>query len=185
MNGIHDDNPPTAEQNPRWKQAIPYVLVCNGDTELAVYRRNGREKRLQGRYSLGIGGHIETMDEKPELGQTLLSCAHRELREELGTSPLKLDFLGLINEEQTAAGRVHWGLVFQASVSAKIPHSDDLGPLRWLSPQQAANLPLEHWSHLALSLREKHHKPVTPDKRATTNLSSTRNTECPPCQKKP
>ena len=185
MNGIHDDTPPRPSKTRTGNRPSPmfwYVMETQSWRFIGATAAKNACRAVIPWVSEGIS---KPWMKNPNSARHYLSCAHRELREELGTSPLKMDFLGLINEEQTAAGRVHWGLVFQASVSAKIPHSDDLGPLRWLPPQQAANLPLEHWSHLALSLREKHHKPVTPDKRATTNLSSTRNTECPPCQKKP
>src|SRR6266851_7883968 len=52
-----------AEQDRRYKQVIPYVLlIC--DDRLLRYRRGrgGEEKRLHGLYSVGIGGHISEED---------------------------------------------------------------------------------------------------------------------------
>src|SRR5213593_2530317 len=52
-----------AEQDRRYKQLIPYVLViCNG--KILRYRRGrgGQETRLHGLYSVGIGGHISEED---------------------------------------------------------------------------------------------------------------------------
>src|SRR2546421_11371598 len=52
-----------AEQDKRYKQLIPYVLIiCNG--RILRYRRGrgGQETRLHGLYSVGIGGH--TSDEE-------------------------------------------------------------------------------------------------------------------------
>src|SRR5438270_9930341 len=48
-----------AEQDKRYKQLIPYVLViCDG--KILRYRRGrgGQETRLHGLYCVGIGGHI-------------------------------------------------------------------------------------------------------------------------------
>src|SRR5205814_9995626 len=50
-------NRSAAEQDRRYKQLIPYVLViCNG--KILRYRRGrgGQETRLHGLYSVGIGG---------------------------------------------------------------------------------------------------------------------------------
>src|ERR1700728_3318445 len=52
-----------AEQDKRYKQLIPYVLlICND--KILRYRRGkaGGEKRLHGLYSVGIGGHISEED---------------------------------------------------------------------------------------------------------------------------
>jgi hypothetical protein len=52
-----------AEQDKRYKQLIPYVLIlCNG--RILRYRRGkkGQETRLHGFYSVGIGGHISEED---------------------------------------------------------------------------------------------------------------------------
>ena len=53
-----------AEQNKRYKQLIPYVLlICND--RILRYRRGkgGQETRLHGLYSVGIGGHISDTDD--------------------------------------------------------------------------------------------------------------------------
>ena len=52
-----------AENDKRYKQLIPYVLlICNG--KILRYRRGkgGQETRLHGLYSVGIGGHISDED---------------------------------------------------------------------------------------------------------------------------
>src|SRR5213593_910479 len=52
-----------AEQDKRYKQLIPYVLIiCNG--RILRYRRGkgGQETRLHGLYSVGVGGHISEED---------------------------------------------------------------------------------------------------------------------------
>src|SRR5213592_3620754 len=52
-----------AEQDKRYKQLIPYVLIiCNG--KVLRYRRGkgGQEARLHGLFSVGVGGHISEED---------------------------------------------------------------------------------------------------------------------------
>jgi len=52
-----------AENDRRYKQLIPYVLlICND--QILRYRRGkgGQETRLHGLYSVGVGGHISDED---------------------------------------------------------------------------------------------------------------------------
>src|SRR5712664_282614 len=52
-----------AEQDKRYKQLIPYILlIC--DDKILRYRRGkgGQETRLHGLYSVGVGGHISEED---------------------------------------------------------------------------------------------------------------------------
>ena len=58
-----------AEHNPTLKQPIGYGLIVNPSTkQIFAYRRSEEdakysEKRLQGDWSLGVGGHIDHIDE--------------------------------------------------------------------------------------------------------------------------
>src|SRR5256885_13989607 len=48
-----------AEQDKRYKQLIPYVLIiCDGRILRYQRGRGGQETRLHGMYSVGIGGDI-------------------------------------------------------------------------------------------------------------------------------
>lgn len=144
---------PRAERDPSHKQPIPYVLVADRNGCLAAYPRRGSEARLHGLWSLGVGGHVEPQDEAVDLGATLLACARRELAEELPGLAAEPEFLGIINEEQSEVGRVHWGLVFVARVDGARPAAGpELAGLEWLAPHEAAGRPLELWSRLALLL---------------------------------
>lgn len=141
-----------AEKNPAWKQPIPYVLLRDGNGAVALYRRQGSEKRLHGLWSAGIGGHVEQEDGVDTIGQTLLCCANRELAEEVPGCTAELHFLGIVNEEVTAVGRVHWGVVFEARVERRMKGGVELGKLAWIAPHKALEYPLELWSRLALGL---------------------------------
>src|SRR6267143_914474 len=52
-----------AEQDKRYKQLIPYVLILCHERILRYRRgKGGQETRLHGLYSVGIGGHISEED---------------------------------------------------------------------------------------------------------------------------
>ena len=102
-----------AEQDRRYKQLIPYVLViCNG--KILRYRRGrgGQETRLHGLYSVGIGGHIS--EEDHGLFSTCLGYhegMRRELMEEIAIDEGKEAAVAVINDDSTDVGYVHFGVV--------------------------------------------------------------------------
>ncbi len=151
-----------AEHNPEFKQIIPYILLADSDNRLAAYHRNGSEKRLSGRMSIGIGGHLRPDDftdgrfSWAELGGKALQ---RELLEELPgfKSTSAPEFLGIINEEQSAVGQVHLGIVFviRGIDPDSVVSGEELGSLSWVSLPEltaAADKSFELWSLLALQL---------------------------------
>ncbi len=102
-----------AEQDPRHKQLIPYVLIiCNG--RILRYRRGrgGQEKRLHGLFSVGIGGHIS--DEDHGLFSSPVGYQEgmrREIMEEVAVEEAKEVAVAVINDDTTEVGRVHFGVV--------------------------------------------------------------------------
>src|SRR5262249_549141 len=74
-----------AEQDPRYKQLIPYVLLICEDQVLRYRRgRGGQETRLHGFYSIGVGGHISDEDHGLfSKGIGYQDGMRRELREEV------------------------------------------------------------------------------------------------------
>jgi predicted NUDIX family phosphoesterase len=108
-----------AEQDRRFKQLIPYVLVLCND-KILRYRRGkgGQETRLHGLYSVGVGGHISEED------HGLFSNAsgyqegmRRELMEEIAVDDLKEAVVAVINDDSTDVGYVHFGVVHVALVT--------------------------------------------------------------------
>ncbi|MSQ94459.1 MAG: phosphoesterase [Gemmataceae bacterium] len=101
-----------AEDDPSFKQLIPYVILKYRD-HLFHYTRGkgGGEKRLRALRSVGIGGHINPADhvtgEHPYRHGLL-----REIAEEvvLGTT-YQETCLGFINDDSTPVGQVHLGIV--------------------------------------------------------------------------
>jgi predicted NUDIX family phosphoesterase len=104
-----------AESDPRFKQIIPYVLITDGQSILHYVRgKKAGEQRLVAKGSLGIGGHINDEDHTLfAFGmQAFQDAVKREVCEELS---IQGDFnatpVGLINDDATEVGQVHFGIV--------------------------------------------------------------------------
>ena len=108
---------PAAEDNPEWKQPIPYCLITRGSEVFCVQRTQaGTEGRLRGLYSVGLGGHVGPEDGAAEDPNTLGRALLRELNEELSLPrqpPPALPLVGLLNDDSNQVGRVHVGLVYR------------------------------------------------------------------------
>jgi predicted NUDIX family phosphoesterase len=102
-----------AEQDKRYKQLIPYVLLVCGDKILRYRRgRGGQETRLHGLYSVGVGGHISEEDYGLfSSGVGYQEGMRRELREEVAVDEVNETSVALINDDSTEVGYVHFGVV--------------------------------------------------------------------------
>ena len=92
-----------AEYDENHKQPIVYVLMINPKTKkIFGYQRanneNNDEKRLWGKWSWGVGGHVEAID---SLGNPLRESMLRELNEEIEIEGKMLKVLpvGYVNKE--------------------------------------------------------------------------------------
>ena len=102
-----------AENDKRFKQLIPYVLILCND-KILRYRRGkgGQETRLHGLYSVGIGGHISEEDHGLfSSRQGYEEGMQRELKEEVDIAEGKQPAVALINDDSTEVGFVHFGVV--------------------------------------------------------------------------
>ena len=107
------------EQDPSYKQLIPYVLFRYVDEEDTVclfqYTRGGGqgEARLHAKRSVGIGGHISTEDAQAGTAHDVYrEGMQRELSEEVEIkTPYTEQCVGLINDDETSVGQVHLGIV--------------------------------------------------------------------------
>lgn len=148
---------PEAEEDPSFKQIIPYVAVEAGGTWLTVERlAAGGEKRLHHRWSVGIGGHINPPDAAQPEG-ALRAGLGRELDEELQLprrpSWDEVELLGLVNDDSNSVGQVHLGIacVWHAPEPVAIRESDRLrGRHRPWSEIDAQKGRLETWSQIVL-----------------------------------
>jgi len=104
-----------AEQDPDYKQLIPYVILRHQNCIFHYVRgRESGEARLRARGSIGIGGHIEPRDLNlfTPLRQLYLEAAAREVAEEVRVeTDHREEIIGLLNDDSNAVGRVHFGVV--------------------------------------------------------------------------
>ena len=110
-----------AEQDPRYKQLIPYVLIiCNGKVLRYRRGRGGQETRLHGLYSVGIGGHISEEDHSLFSSKAgYQDGMRREIMEEVSVGEAKEAAVAVINDDSTEVGQVHFGVVHIMSVASE------------------------------------------------------------------
>jgi predicted NUDIX family phosphoesterase len=103
------------ELDPSCKQVIPYLVLRDGQRFFLMQRTTGGvDARLHGRYSIGVGGHLNPGD------GGLLGGLEREWHEEL-VADFVPDFrlVGLLNDDTTDVGAVHLGAVYVADAAGR------------------------------------------------------------------
>jgi predicted NUDIX family phosphoesterase len=105
----------TAEIDYARKQLIPYVVLRFKDSVFAYVRgKKSTETRLVSFKSIGVGGHIEPIDQSLFLSDRdmYLEAARREVSEEVKLdSPFHEHIVALINDDSTDVGKVHLGIM--------------------------------------------------------------------------
>lgn len=111
------------ETDPSFKQVIPYVLFQHVDAEhgqqiFAYTRGKGQgEQRLHSKVSVGVGGHISSLDSRSDVAETYREGMRRELDEEVVIdTPYEDRIVGMINDDETDVGKVHLGVVHLCTV---------------------------------------------------------------------
>ena len=106
------------EDDPEYKQLIPYVIMSYEGKYLNYVRgRRAGEKRLVGLRSLGIGGHINPVDDEVPLFDTdfremYAAAVEREVAEEVNVEAGHSDRIAaLLNDDSNRVGSVHLGIV--------------------------------------------------------------------------
>ncbi len=106
-----------AEKDLTHKQPIAYSVIINPALKkVFAYQRskkdaNYSEKRLQGKWSLGVGGHIEKLDTTK--GNPVQTSMLRELAEEVHIAgSLTPKVVGYINDDGDEVGQVHFGILY-------------------------------------------------------------------------
>lgn len=150
---------PEAEQNPEFKQLIPYVIMTCGGKYLSYVRgKRAGETRLVGNRSIGIGGHINPVDEMALFAdpyETYLNAVKREVEEEVHVESEYTDrVVALLNDDSNEVGSVHLGVVHlwtlkEPSVTRK---EQMITQLDFHTPDElsAVRDTMETWSQLCL-----------------------------------
>ena len=112
------------EEDPSFKQIIPYAIISNKDSFFLFKRTSGQtENRLHNKLSLGVGGHMNPGKPDESKEQYLINELRRELFEEVRLSNdcriEEIRFIGFINDDTIPVGRFHVGLLFNIQVSNK------------------------------------------------------------------
>lgn len=110
-----------AEENPAYKQPIPYVVIRRND-EIFTYKRltGGGEARLHNKLSIGAGGHMNDSENASSFEELILDNLDRELSEELHihSENRELRIVGLINDDLNEVGKVHLGILAVLDLSS-------------------------------------------------------------------
>ena len=145
------------EDDPGFKQIIPYVVVRHENRYLLARRTNRQtESRLHGKYSIGIGGHINDTEKFATDQNVIEAGLERELDEEIHLLGRRqsLNLVGIISDDSTPVGQVHLGLVFLLETdSAEFTVNEaDLMTVEWATVEKLreCHAQMETWSQIVL-----------------------------------
>ena len=152
---------PQAEKDPSYKQLIPYVIISH-DGKYLTYVRGKRagETRLVGNRSIGIGGHINPIDNEIPLFDTNYrelynNAVEREVAEEIFIEAGHTDsIIALLNDDTTEVGSVHLGVVHHwlLDSSAVIKREQMITQMEFMTPAELNEVrdSMETWSQFCL-----------------------------------
>jgi predicted NUDIX family phosphoesterase len=164
------------EDDPSFKQIIPYAIISNKEPEPRVWRDKHRgvrqsqsfylfkraskqtEKRLRNKFSLGVGGHINPNDSMESKEQYLIDELKRELYEEVkllnGCLIEEIEFIGFINDDTIPVGSVHIGLLYNIHVSSKEVYINETTKMTadWIDKPNLAEFyeGMETWTQITI-----------------------------------
>ena len=146
---------PEMEEDPSFKQLIPYC-VFHSDGQVFSYQRGNDqgEARLHAKRSVGVGGHVSTLDLNGE--QTpYLEGMKREIEEEVNLQAEWTEScVGLINDDETEVGKVHLGIVhiFNLDKPKVTPREKSMINAGFAPPEQLVSEldEFETWSQICL-----------------------------------
>ncbi len=150
------------EADPSFKQLIPYVVFRYtdeaGTPHLFQYTRGGGqgEKRLHAKRSVGVGGHISSVDaEAEQQGDVYRRGLERELEEEVHIDcEYTESCVGMINDDETEVGRVHLGVVhvFDLKSPCVRPREEDIADAGFRPAEELLREidGFESWSQIVL-----------------------------------
>ena len=154
---------PKAENDPAYKQIIPYALIAFEETVLHYVRgKKAGEQRLVAKGSIGIGGHMNETDESLFAldEQAYRAGVEREVNEEIKIdTPFEDRIVALLNDDSTEVGRVHLGIVhiFKLKEPNVQKREAMITGLTFLTKEEliARRESLETWSQICLNSLER------------------------------
>jgi predicted NUDIX family phosphoesterase len=155
-----------AEKDPSYKQLIPYVIMaCGGKLLTYVRGKRAGETRLVAKRSIGIGGHINPVDNEVPLFDTDFRkmyeiAVEREVAEEVSVETAHTDrIVALLNDDSTEVGSVHLGVVHYWLLDApKVNRREQMiTQMAFMTPAELHQVrdSMETWSQLCLDGLDK------------------------------
>src|SRR5882762_10295485 len=152
-----------AENNPGYKQIIPYALIVFENTVLHYVRgKKAGEQRLIAKGSIGVGGHMNESDESlfAMEEQAYRAGVEREVNEEIKIdTPFEDRIVALLNDDSTEVGRVHLGIVhiFKLKEPNVQKREAMITGLTFLTKEElmARRESLETWSQICIDSLER------------------------------
>ena len=165
-----------AEADPAFKQLIPYVIMSYAGKYLSYVRgKRAGETRLVGNRSIGIGGHINPVDDEVPLfdadfRQMYRAAVEREVAEEVSVETSHTDrVVALLNDDSNEVGSVHLGVVHHWILdSADVSRREQMiTRMDFMSPAELHELrdTMETWSRLCLDNLAEMGKKTRDDKK--------------------
>jgi predicted NUDIX family phosphoesterase len=154
---------PAAENDPTYKQIIPYAIMAHADRVLHYVRgKKAGEQRLIAKGSIGIGGHMNDADESLFAWdeEAYRAGVEREVNEEIRIETTYDDrVVALLNDDSTEVGRVHLGVVhvFRLDEPKVEKREAMITNLQFLTPTEllARRDSLETWSQLCVDALDR------------------------------
>ena len=144
------------EEDPSFKQLIPYCIFRSGGGVFNYRRGNDQgETRLHAKRSVGVGGHVSTLDLNGQ-GSPYSEGMKREIEEEIHLDAEWTEqCVGLINDDETDVGKVHLGIVhiFDLDSPKVAPREKSMIDARFALPEELLREldEFETWSQICLT----------------------------------
>jgi len=149
-----------AEEDPSFKQLIPYVVMTWKDKLLFYVRgKKTEEGRLRSLGSVGIGGHVSVTDQTlfdRDIREVFAAGLRREVTEEVEVQTEFTERVaGLINDDSNPVGKVHLGvlILWKLAEPRVIKRERSITSLEFLSLEELreGKNDLETWSQIVIA----------------------------------
>jgi len=159
-----------AEEDPSFKQLIPYVVMVWKDKLLFYVRgKKTEEGRLRSLGSVGIGGHVSVTDHSlfdRDIREVFAAGLRREVTEEVEVQTEFTERVaGLINDDSNPVGRVHLGVLvlWELKEPRVIKRERSITSLEFLTIEELrkrknkletwSQIVVDHWEEMNVGLR--------------------------------
>jgi predicted NUDIX family phosphoesterase len=147
------------ETDNNYKQPISYVIFFNRENKtIFAYQRaekeeDSKEKRLHGKWSLGIGGHIDK--EEDEKDDPIEESVLKEIEEEVEAKIKEIELVGYINDDSNSVGEVHFGFLYLAETEENVfPRGREIKDSKMITIEEILDMEnhceIESWSKIVL-----------------------------------